>query len=296
MKLWQDTSGTAEITELKMAVSQASHDFDVATAQVTTARRKADETLLEYERVSSHHTSLLQHRDAWTETEANEFPKVVAKEVSTRQVLQQARQSLQDAEQRLSHCQLEYMNAMRRRYHEEQIWQDKWRILGIYGTWSLIVLNSAVFLLSQYFYHLRERNKLLRMETMISQQLTTIQNNQQQQQQQQQQALLSATGGKIIEDEQEVDSSLKTEEQNDETPPDLATDIAFTKGDVPNQQMNIRQRAQLWVIHRLPEKAIETKQWLNGQFPGQSVHVPSALVGATVATFAVIVAMTLSRS
>eukprot|EP00562_Extubocellulus_spinifer_P018890 CAMPEP_0178601730 /NCGR_PEP_ID=MMETSP0697-20121206/34548_1 /TAXON_ID=265572 /ORGANISM="Extubocellulus spinifer, Strain CCMP396" /LENGTH=146 /DNA_ID=CAMNT_0020239817 /DNA_START=1 /DNA_END=439 /DNA_ORIENTATION=- len=38
------------------------------------------------------------------------------------------------------------MDAMRKRYHEEQIWNDRWRVLGVYGTWGLIALNSVLFL------------------------------------------------------------------------------------------------------------------------------------------------------
>jgi hypothetical protein len=59
------------------------------------------------------------------------------------------------------------MNRMRRRYHEEQIWQDQWRVLGTYGTWSLIVLNSCVFLGSQYFLRMRENARMKAIEELI---------------------------------------------------------------------------------------------------------------------------------
>jgi hypothetical protein len=166
-QLWSESSGTAEISQLKNAVAVASQKFDAATAQVTTLRRNLDTCLLEYERISSRHTSMLQNRGHWTPEQATEFSSLVNEEVTTRQTLTQARKELADAEQHLSNYQLEYMNCMRKRYHEEQIWQDKWRIFGTYGTWSLIVLNSILFFSSQYIHNRRETGKIKAIQTLI---------------------------------------------------------------------------------------------------------------------------------
>ena len=169
--LWVERTGSGEITKLKEQVSDASFEFDKATREVGVARRTLERSLLDYETVSSRHTSLLQKRDEWTPDDAAIFAQLVNKEVSARQQLEDARTKLQKLELDLSGCQLTYINALRKRYHEEQIWQDKWRVIGTYGTWSLIVLNSFVFLASQYIHRMREMSRIKAIETLINEKI-----------------------------------------------------------------------------------------------------------------------------
>ena len=37
------------------------------------------------------------------------------------------------------------MRALQSRYHAELLWQDKYRALSLYGTWTLILVNSLFF-------------------------------------------------------------------------------------------------------------------------------------------------------
>jgi hypothetical protein len=171
--LWMERTGTAEISQLKQDVTTASFEFDAATRNVALARRKVDETLIEYESINRRHNSLLHKRDKWTPDDASSFAMLVNLEVTTRQQLEEARTLLQTHEEGLSKSQLSYMNAMRRRYHEEQIWQDKWRVFGTYGTWTLIMLNSLVFLASQYVHRIREVGRIKAIETLINEKIPT---------------------------------------------------------------------------------------------------------------------------
>jgi hypothetical protein len=168
-----ERTGTAEISQLKQDVTTASFEFDAATRNVALARRKVDETLIEYESINRRHNSLLHKRDKWTPDDASSFAMLVNLEVTTRHKLEEARKLLQTQEEGLSKSQLSYMNAMRRRYHEEQIWQDKWRVFGTYGTWTLIMLNSLVFLASQYVHQIREVGRIKAIETLINEKMPT---------------------------------------------------------------------------------------------------------------------------
>ncbi|KAG7355193.1 She9 / Mdm33 family protein [Nitzschia inconspicua] len=165
--LWYERSGTSEILELKESVNEASLAFDRASVQVNLARRHLDESLRNWERTSGKHLQLLQRRESWTPDDAQNFANLVSQEIMARSAMEKARNDLATAEETLSKRQLEYMNRMRRRYHEEQIWQDQWRVLGTYGTWSLIVLNSCVFLGSQYFLRVRENARMKAIEELI---------------------------------------------------------------------------------------------------------------------------------
>jgi She9 / Mdm33 family len=165
--LWYERSGTSEILALKESVNESSLAFDQASAKVTLSRRHLDDCLRDWERTSGQHLQLLQRRESWTPDDAQSFANLVSKEITTRRALEQARKDLGKAEELLSKRQLEYMNRMRRRYHEEQIWQDQWRVLGTYGTWSLIVLNSCVFLGSQFFLQQREHARMKAIEELV---------------------------------------------------------------------------------------------------------------------------------
>ena len=166
-RLWSERSGTSEIYALKESVNEAGAAFDMASATVTTNRKNLDGALRKWERASGQHLQLLQRRESWTPEDAQRFADFVSLEITSRAELEQARHDLGRSEELLTKSQLDYINKMRRRYHEEQIWQDQWRVLGTYGTWTLIVLNSCVFLGSQFFQKRREQDRTETIERLI---------------------------------------------------------------------------------------------------------------------------------
>jgi hypothetical protein len=155
-----ERSGSSEILQLKESVNDAGLAFDQASAAVTLARRKLDETLRTWERTSGQHMQLLQRRESWTPNDAQQFADLVTTEITSRHELEFCRKNLAQSEESLTRSQLDYINKMRKRYHEENMWQDQWRVIGTYGTWILIGLNSCVFLGSQYNLRLRETERM----------------------------------------------------------------------------------------------------------------------------------------
>jgi hypothetical protein len=155
-----ERSGSSEILQLKESVNDAGLAFDQASAAVTLARRKLDETLRTWERSSGQHMQLLQRRESWTPNDAQQFADLVTTEITSRHELEFCRKNLAQSEESLTRSQLDYINKMRKRYHEENMWQDQWRVIGTYGTWILIGLNSCVFLGSQYNLRLRETERM----------------------------------------------------------------------------------------------------------------------------------------
>lgn len=172
-EVWYEESGTREILQLKEQVQESSAKFDETQRNVTQARGDLDQALKAWEDSQRQHTRLLQVRDSWTNEQAQEFAGLVQKEIEVRNNLEEAKQMLVKRETELSKSQLAYMDQLRRRYHEEQIWQDKWRVLSTFGTWGLIVLNSAVFLISQYVNRQRETQRLRDMQELLKQTLST---------------------------------------------------------------------------------------------------------------------------
>jgi hypothetical protein len=126
-----------------------------------------DNALQSFEACQLKHTRLLQTRDRWTSLEANEFAKILKEEVQIRTELEVARKELALLEQSQLVSMHRYMSDLRIRYQEEQLWQDKWRIYSTYGTWGLIVLNSIVFMSSQYMVRVRENQRMKEIQESI---------------------------------------------------------------------------------------------------------------------------------
>jgi len=170
---WNEHSGTHEISKLKELVHNSSLKFDKQQRLVAYARKAVDHALSAWEDSQIKHSQLMQVRNKWTPAQAMEFAKLLEKEVQVRSNLEQAKKDLAEKETHQSKLQIDYMNNLRKRYHEEQIWTDRWRILSTYGTWGLIALNSVVFLISQYLFRLREQQRMKDFETLLKETLSS---------------------------------------------------------------------------------------------------------------------------
>ncbi|KAI2488778.1 She9 / Mdm33 family [Fragilaria crotonensis] len=175
LRTWDEHSGQRELDQLKRSVQQASLNFDATVATVASCRSVVEEAQKAHDESQKQHANLMMRRDQWDGTDAASFVEYTSREVKTRHALAEARNELRKAEEESSRCQREYMDVMRQRYHEEQMWQDKWRMLGTFGTWTLIGLNSLVFLGSQFFHQRREVNRLKAIEELIKENLQVMQ-------------------------------------------------------------------------------------------------------------------------
>ena len=171
LNLWDQESGTKEILQLKTIVNESSIAFDTKQRQVAKARTTLDNALQTFEQSQIQHTELLQSRDRWKPKQALEFAKNLEKEVTIRQELEVAKQNVSRLESESLASMNSYMNALRKRYHEEQLWADKWRIYSTYMTWGLIVFNSVVFLISQYMLRMRENQRMTDIKGLLEQSL-----------------------------------------------------------------------------------------------------------------------------
>lgn len=173
LHLWDQKSGTHEILQLKENVNISSTEFDTKQRQVAQARAALDVAMETFENSQLQHTQLLRSRDTWTSAQAYEFAKLLEKEIDIRKDLEIAKKTLASLEAEQLTSMQSYMNHLRRRYHEEQLWQDKWRVYSTYGTWILIGLNTMVFLLSQYMTRLRETQRMKDIQEMVYQSITS---------------------------------------------------------------------------------------------------------------------------
>jgi She9 / Mdm33 family len=163
--LFEESSGLVELVHLKNAVQRGSEKFDASINRVAKCRETVALAQKAHDQAHKKHVSLLMRREEWKAEDAQAFVAITAEEVTARQALLSAQEALKQAENFSMQCQHAYMDMMRQRYHEEQLWQEKWRLLGTYGTWSLIGINTLAFVLGQF----REMNRLHHMEQLLLQ-------------------------------------------------------------------------------------------------------------------------------
>ncbi|CAB9496761.1 expression protein 9 homolog, mitochondrial [Seminavis robusta] len=266
--LFEESSGMMELTKLKDKVQEASGHFDEATNMVQQCRETVAEAQTAHDQAHKKHVSLLMRREEWSAEDAQDFVQMTAVEVTTRQALLNAQNSLKQAEQRAVQCQHSYMDIMRQRYHEEQMWQDKWRLLGTYGTWSLIAINTMVFVVGQYFTQAREMKRLKHMEELLL--LNKSQN---------------PSDPTITPEEKKADSSLLVEPsvESDQVAKE-SKDTADTVDHTSTQQQTIPVSSRRGLDDDVTVELF-----------GLSLHTPSLALGAAVSASLLIVVSLFSR-
>lgn len=169
--IWNERTGVSEITLLKESVAECSQNLDLANQELDQAKQYLEKSWNESTMLQREHSELLRNRDVWTPDDATRFSELLQREITLRDDLAKAKSRAKSAENTVASLRLDYMDRLRRRYQEEQVWQDKWRILGTYGTWGLILLNSLVFGMSQILYQRRELARMRQIENLLDERL-----------------------------------------------------------------------------------------------------------------------------
>ena len=304
LHVWDQESGTHEILQLKNKVNNSSIEFDTKQHQVTQARILLDRAIQSFENSQLQHTQLLSNRDRWTPSQALEFAKLLEKEVAIRAELEIAKKNVTTLETQQIHAMNTYMNDLRKRYTEEQLWQEKWRVYSTYGTWGLLILNSVVFMISQYVYRLRENHRMKEIKVLLEQSLMANEGSLRalQEQQQQQQT-------KSNEEEQRTmeESKVIPQEEDDakiEVAAEAVKNNEIEDGNNKPHLLDEKEEKQQQIIKKYPLMI----HWIRIQqyathiskkiLPDTTcnVDVPSAMLGASMTGLAWLVATMLSSS
>ena len=290
--LLEESSGLTALTVLKQNVHEASDAFDDATAVLAAARRSLDTAQTAHDRAHKKHVSLLVRRDEWNADDAQAFVSVTSREVATKQALRDAQTTLHHAETTALQRQQHFMDVMRQRYHEEQLWQDKWRLLGTYGTWSLIAINTLVFGGTQYYNQQREQQRMQHLEdtVMRSISISSSSSSTRRTSQQQSSAAAAAAAAAVDSGEQQEQgqptssTSASSSSENttsgsvdDESSAKEATDASTggvaLLGEVTDLEATTLQQRVTAVRHKCHHYLEETRQ---------NLHPPSVTLGAVV--------------
>ncbi|KAJ2363237.1 sensitivity to high expression protein she9, partial [Coemansia sp. RSA 2610] len=160
-KSLNSVTGYDRIAQLKLQVEASGEQFH-------TARRTLDETKSRHTRASKERlanqreiNALLQRKHLWTEDDVARFTGLYRDEHQAEGAEAQAADELRDAELLVDRRYDQLVNAIRERYHEEQIWSDKIRRASTYGTWAVLFMNIATLLMAQAIFEPRKRRKIV---------------------------------------------------------------------------------------------------------------------------------------
>jgi len=291
---WAELSGEVELSRLKSAVADCSTQFDNAVRLVSAKRIEVDEAHRLHDDAQKNYSKLMMKRDHWDASDAALFIQLTSEEVTCRQQLQNARESLRMAEDGAGRYQRDYMDAMRRRYHEEQMWQDKWRVAGTFGTWSLIGLNTIIFMGGQYFHIRREKGRLEAIEDLINSKFPPV-------------AVAPIDSGTVkdistgvecpdpegfvsVSNIDEIDELKNVDAKSSST--ELSEDLKELQS-----SPKVVQKVQVWLSSTKNACAMLVKEidWSAATKATDEVHWPSAFAGATIATTGFLLAIMLSK-
>lgn len=282
----QTILGEEQISNLKQSVKSASSRFDEATRNVESARIIMRGLQEKYEEHQKEHMAILMRRENWTESDIQRFAQITSNEVRVKRELEESRKKLQRYEEEQGLKQVNYMDAIRVRYHEEQLWQDKWRVISTYGTWALIGLNSLIFVGGQLFQQVREEKRMIQMNNLLNEKLVSLG------------AIVDRTNNPLVYDietsEDDDDSSSSSASSNistmsahdqvqDEGDVDTSTYEYIGEIEEANADTNCNAdvsptRTGSWVINSfemISKTMAESSTW-------STLHLPSAAAGATV--------------
>lgn len=91
---------------------------------------------------------LLQRKSSWTDTDVSNFTSLVRSDHSFEQEEARAKVRVAETEDAVDREFSELMRVILARYHEEQVWSDKIRSASTYGSWAVLGVNLAVFIVA----------------------------------------------------------------------------------------------------------------------------------------------------
>jgi len=155
-----DGAGLNELADLKQSVDAAEARHEAAVAQSAAALRAHDAATSGRSGAQNELQTLLQRREQWTADDVERFTDLTAREHALRgetNATLAARDAAGAAEEAARRG---FLDAVQRRYHGELLWQEKYRALSLYATWTLIGVNTLIFVGSAHYRTTAERDRL----------------------------------------------------------------------------------------------------------------------------------------
>ncbi|KAJ1968444.1 tyrosyl-tRNA synthetase [Dispira parvispora] len=154
-------TGYHHIEKLKQQVFTKEAEFIASRTALDEARVQHEQTATQRARCQREINNLLQRKHLWTDADVTQFTELYRNEHNNEQSETKAKAHLTECERVVEQKYSELVDAIRIRYHEEQLWSDKIRAAATYGTWAVLALNLFVFVFVHVVIEPRKRRRIL---------------------------------------------------------------------------------------------------------------------------------------
>ncbi|RKP01756.1 hypothetical protein CXG81DRAFT_25595 [Caulochytrium protostelioides] len=154
-------TGFNEIAQLKEHVLASNTALEEARAVMTQSKQAYEAAIDRRKTVARTLTSLLQRKDTWVDADVESFTRVYREDVATEAAETAARAAYRQAEDAFDAAHVTYLNAIRERYMQEQLYSDKIRRAATYWTWGLLALQILSLVVVHAYIEPGKRRRLL---------------------------------------------------------------------------------------------------------------------------------------
>ncbi|KAJ1677957.1 sensitivity to high expression protein she9, partial [Spiromyces aspiralis] len=154
-------TGYDRIQELRLVVDAAGSSFTAARGAADRTKRRYEQSVIDRANCQREINLLLQRKHLWTDSDVLNFTSLYKAEHQHEQAEIQAKEAVDAAEQDVNRKYDQLVDAIRERYHEEQLWSDKIRLVSSYATWAVLCLNILMIIVVQAYFEPKKRQKIV---------------------------------------------------------------------------------------------------------------------------------------
>ncbi|RSH83942.1 sensitivity to high expression protein she9 [Saitozyma podzolica] len=141
-----EVTGYREVEALKDLVAERESQLSKLRESARAAKVAYDEAVSHRATSQSSVNTLLERKHAWTDSDVSRFATLVRADHASNLAVTTSSAALSSAEAAADRAFSDLMQAILRRYHEEQVWSDKIRSVSTYANLVGLVVNLVVFL------------------------------------------------------------------------------------------------------------------------------------------------------
>lgn len=144
IRKFNDMTGYTQVNQLKNKLSQSESHYYSMRNKLSDKRAAYLKVVTTRGQLHRDMNTLLQKKHAWSPADLEKFTSIYTKEHEMDLKEKTSREEMERIESELEDAHSSFMDTMRERYREEQIWSDWMRGISLAGTMGLMFVNLAL--------------------------------------------------------------------------------------------------------------------------------------------------------
>ncbi|OLY80557.1 Sensitive to high expression protein 9, mitochondrial [Smittium mucronatum] len=154
-------TGYDRIAELKSSVVQRENEFSNARSELINTKKDFENVSEDRKKSQREINLLLQRKHIWDEADVSSFTSLHKKEYNLSRSEVELKSLVHQLEIKVETCYDNLVSSIQSRYHEEQTWSDKIRMISSYTTFAVLLVNITFLILAQLVFEPRRRQKII---------------------------------------------------------------------------------------------------------------------------------------